>query len=222
MSNFIQVTPFMSVSSLEGALAFFCGVLSFEVSYRAGDYAYVRRESVGIRLMEDAAQAPVPAGDGRYAYYVDVHDVDALYEELRPKLAGLPAGHVHGPLDQPYGQRELTVVAPDGNLLVFGQMRGPRTAPGAPISVERRDLTGSRFTDVRLASTAFGNVDLSKSTFSNVNASAAAFRDVSLRDAHFTNVDLSSVRVANSRLGGMRIEGILVTDLIAAYRSARS
>jgi hypothetical protein len=29
--------------------------------------------------------------------------------------------HVHGPADKPYGQREVCVLAPDGNLLVFGQ-----------------------------------------------------------------------------------------------------
>ncbi len=36
-------------------------------------------------------------------------------------LAGFPAGEVLGPVNQPYRQRELMIVAPDGNLLVFGQ-----------------------------------------------------------------------------------------------------
>lgn len=54
-------------------------------------------------------------------YYIDVEDVDGLLAELKPKLDTLPDGHVHGPRDQPYGQRELMIVAPDGNLLVFGQ-----------------------------------------------------------------------------------------------------
>jgi hypothetical protein len=27
---------------------------------------------------------------------------------------------VHGPADKPYGQRELLVLAPDGELIVFG------------------------------------------------------------------------------------------------------
>ncbi|RYD81627.1 MAG: VOC family protein, partial [Sphingomonadales bacterium] len=41
--------------------------------------------------------------------------------ELKPRLIGLNDGDVHGPVDQMYGQRELMIVAPDGNLLVFGQ-----------------------------------------------------------------------------------------------------
>ena len=60
-------------------------------------------------------------GDRRFAYYIDVRDVDELYIELKPKLDGLPEGAVHGPADKPYGQRELLVLAPDGNLLAFGQ-----------------------------------------------------------------------------------------------------
>jgi len=52
---------------------------------------------------------------------VDVRDVDALYAELKPKLDTLPNGDVHGPADKAYGQRELLVLAPDGNLIAFGQ-----------------------------------------------------------------------------------------------------
>jgi hypothetical protein len=36
-------------------------------------------------------------------------------------LAELPEGSVVGPVDQRYGQRELMIRAPDGNVLVFGQ-----------------------------------------------------------------------------------------------------
>jgi hypothetical protein len=50
-----------------------------------------------------------------------VRDVDSLYAELKPKLDTLPKEDVHGPVNQPYGQRELLVLAPDGNLLAFGQ-----------------------------------------------------------------------------------------------------
>jgi hypothetical protein len=50
-----------------------------------------------------------------------VRDVDLLYAELKPKLATLPARDVYGPVNQPYRQRELLVLAPDGNLIVFGQ-----------------------------------------------------------------------------------------------------
>lgn len=122
MSNFIQITPFIHVTDLEKAIAFFTGILGFNVPYRLDDYAYVHRETVGFRLLQQRnAQDGAPPGNRRFAYYIDVRDVDALYAELKPKLATLPARDVHGPEDKPYGQRELLVLAPDGNLIAFGQ-----------------------------------------------------------------------------------------------------
>jgi catechol 2,3-dioxygenase-like lactoylglutathione lyase family enzyme len=120
MSHFIQVTPFMHVSDLEQALAFFTGILGFEVRVREVNYAYVRRETVAFRLLESHGEDGAPPGNRRFCYYIDVRDVDALYRELKPRLDTLPAGDVHGPADKPYRQRELLVLAPDGNLIAFG------------------------------------------------------------------------------------------------------
>ncbi len=121
MANFIQITPFMHVESLERALTFFTDILGFEVRFRMRNYAYVHRETVGLRILEQTGPDGAPPGNRRFAYYIDVRDVDALYAELRPKLDTLPKGCVHGPADKDYGQRELLVLAPDGNLLAFGQ-----------------------------------------------------------------------------------------------------
>jgi catechol 2,3-dioxygenase-like lactoylglutathione lyase family enzyme len=122
MNNFLQVTPFMHVENLEKALSFFVDLLRFEVLHRFGTgYAYVEREGCGIRIMESHGPDGAPPGNRRFCYYVDVRDVDALYAELKAGLDTLPRGDVHGPANKPYGQRELLVLAPDGNLLAFGQ-----------------------------------------------------------------------------------------------------
>jgi catechol 2,3-dioxygenase-like lactoylglutathione lyase family enzyme len=121
MSNFIQVTPFMVVENLERAISFFTDILGFKVPYRSHDYAYVQRETGAFRILEQQGPEGAPPGNRRFAYYIDVRDVDSLYAELKPKLDTLPKGDVYGPVNQPYGQRELLVLAPDGNLLAFGQ-----------------------------------------------------------------------------------------------------
>ena len=130
MANFRQITPFMHVSDLEAALRFFEEILAFSVPYREGNYAYIEREGVAIRILEDHDPPPQP-GDRRFAYYIDVHDVDALYAELKPRLDTLPPGDVRGPADKSYSQRELLVLAPDGNLIAFGQATasGPQRTP---------------------------------------------------------------------------------------------
>jgi len=119
--NFIQITPFMHVPDIEKALAFFNDLLGFKTQFRLGDYAYVHRETVGIRIMQRAEESRSPPGNRCFAYYIDVRDVDKLYAELKPKLDSLPKADVHGPADKSYGQRELLILAPDGNLLAFGQ-----------------------------------------------------------------------------------------------------
>ncbi len=124
MSNFIQVTPFMIVDDLDRALMFFTDILGFEVRVRKTDYAYVHRETAGFRIWEQTGADAAPAGTRRFAYYIDVRDVDRLHAELKPKLDTLPKGDVYGPVNQHYGQRELLVLAPDGNLLAFGQAIG--------------------------------------------------------------------------------------------------
>lgn len=121
MANFLQITPFMHVPDIDEAIRFFEDVLGFASDFRMDDYVYVEREGAGIRILQNRGDDGAPPGNRRFAYYVDVRDVDALHAELKPKLDTLPPGDVHGPADKPYRQRELAIVAPDGNLIVFGQ-----------------------------------------------------------------------------------------------------
>ena len=121
MANLFRITPFMHVPDIEAALHFFIERLGFTCRYRSGTYCYVQREAAAFRLLENIGDDGAPPGNRRFCYYIDVEDLDALHAELKPRLAGMNDGDVHGPVDQLYGQRELMIVAPDGNLLVFGQ-----------------------------------------------------------------------------------------------------
>lgn len=121
MPNILQVTPFMLVPEIESAIAFMTDVLGFSLDFRMADYAYVSREGAGLRIVQEGPGNPFQPGTRRFAYYFDCRDVDALYDELKPQLDSLPPGDVHGPANKPYRQRELLVLAPDGNLMAFGQ-----------------------------------------------------------------------------------------------------
>lgn len=124
MAHFLRITPVMHVDDVAAAVAFFKDLLGFKVYvHTPGEYAYVQREVAAIRILK-ASQSEgeeVPPGNRRFLYYIDVENVDSLLAELQPKLDTLPSGHVYGPVNQRYGQRELMILAPDGNLLVFGQ-----------------------------------------------------------------------------------------------------
>ncbi|HYI41725.1 MAG TPA: VOC family protein [Allosphingosinicella sp.] len=120
MSNTLQITPFMHVRDLAGAVAFLEEVLGFETLIRMSDYAYLEREGAGLRVLEAGDSTVFPPDCGRFAYYIDVADVDLVHRTLKARLDALPEGQVHGPADKGYGQRELIVRAPDNQLLVFG------------------------------------------------------------------------------------------------------
>ncbi len=122
MAKFLQFTPFLHISDLDAAVVFFTGIFGFAVLLRSGNYAYLERDGLGLRMLSYGPGDPeLPRGDRRWAYYVGVDDLDTLYAEWKPKLDRLPSGDVHGPVNQEYGQRELMVVVPDGNIMVFGQ-----------------------------------------------------------------------------------------------------
>lgn len=118
MSQLYRVTPFLRVPDIEAAIAFFRDTLGFQLGFSGGGYAYVWRDGVAFRMVQD--QPLPPRGEGRYTSYIDVEDVDGLYAQLKPKLDLLPAGSVCAPCDQEYGQREFTVIGPDGDLIAFG------------------------------------------------------------------------------------------------------
>ena len=119
--NTIRITPFMHVADVAAAVRFFVEVLGFTAPIADERYAYVEREGAGIRIQWHDVPEELGTPHGGFAYYIDVRDLSAVEREIGAAIATLPAGHVHGPIDQGYGQRELMVRAPDGNLVVFGE-----------------------------------------------------------------------------------------------------
>ena len=90
----------------------------------------------------------------------------------------------------------------------------------------RADMARARFDGVNLDGAHFFAV-LTNATFSDTNLAGASFDDVNLAGATFTNVNLSGARIENANLSnvdiryanyeGMRIEGVLVTELLEAH-----
>ncbi len=129
MDNYLQVTPFLHVADINAAVRFFTEALGFIAPVHGPNYAYVHRESVGFRLMLLDPKYPEETRYGGFTYYIDVRDVDAVIAEIAPRLPAWPEVHLQGPIDQPYGQREIMLNAPDGRLLVFGQALHPGNSP---------------------------------------------------------------------------------------------
>lgn len=88
--------------------------------------------------------------------------------------------------------------------------------PGAPMSHppplkhEHTALVESHFVDV----------DLQRTAFEDVNLRGSVFRNVAFTDARFENVCFGNVDIGDANIEGMKINGILVTDLLRVYAQA--
>ena len=134
MPNFLQVTPVLAMKDLPAAVRFFVDLLGFHAWVADDYYAYVQRDSAGVRLSKasrDCAEESFDYGPRTFLFYLDVKDLTALVEEIRPRLiaAGLAPGD--GPVDQTWGQREWWVSGPEGGLIVFGEAY--TAMPAAPL-----------------------------------------------------------------------------------------
>lgn len=116
-----QITPFVPCTDLGTQIAFYRDVLKFDLSFQAEGYAFMRRDSVAVRLVEVFGSVDLSHPERQGSFYIDVDGLDSLYAELQPGLDKLPQGRVRAPFDQDYGQREFHVIDEDCTLVFFGE-----------------------------------------------------------------------------------------------------
>ncbi len=66
------------------------------------------------------------------------------------------------------------------------------------------------------------DANLSDSSFVNVKLTNATFDDINLSNTTINNANLSHLSITESCTAGMTIDGVLVSDLQAAYRATRA
>ena len=112
---------------------------------------------------------------------------------------------------------------------------------------DNANLAGSTFHNVNLSDALFDNVNMTHVRFHNINLSdidvsavqiggahfkhfglppgspgkqrPLSFEEGDLNSSTFSRCDLSNVKLTDCNLEGMTIDGILVTDLLAAYKN---
>ncbi len=97
------------------------------------------------------------------------------------------------------------------------------------MDVHNSDLSGSVFDDVNLSGCTYENVNMAGGKYHNINLSGCAFHDLNMSGWSVHDVNLSGLRVdkanlagcaiVNSRLAGMTIDGVEVTELLAAWKA---
>ena len=82
-------------------------------------------------------------------------------------------------------------------------------------------LTDATFTDTNLANATFDDVNLGGSSLNNVNLSNSKITYANLSNLNISGVTLENASISDANLEGMRLNCILVTDLLAAYETAK-
>ena len=114
---FSHCAPVLSVDDVIEAAAFYKDKLGFDITFTWGDptyYAVLKRgDGVSIHLSErEDTSAPIQ----RCHVYIFVHDVDALYDELKAKGVDIDAP----PTTHEYGMRDFDINDLSGHFLTFG------------------------------------------------------------------------------------------------------
>ena len=123
----MAIIPTVRCSRLKTSIAFYTGVLDFELAdgdADEGDPSFASLTRDGDELWLSSHR-----GDGEFGQCVNVlvDDVDALFHRFRARGLVTPGNpeapqQVHeGPIDQTWGTREFYVEDPDGNTLRFTQ-----------------------------------------------------------------------------------------------------
>jgi len=67
----------------------------------------------------------------------------------------------------------------------------------------------------------FHNVDLTGSNFGQVQLRGSNFRSVDMEGCRFADISFKDVLIESSELSGMKINGILVSELLRVYQQAQ-
>lgn len=97
---------------------FYCNHLGFHIlgSKDWDGYLMLKKDEVEIHFFEFKELDPK---ENYGQVYIRVEDIDQLHQSLVEKGVQI---HPGGPLkNQPWGQREFSILDPDTNLLTFGQ-----------------------------------------------------------------------------------------------------
>ena len=121
MVRLAQITPLVPVNDINRSVRFFVNTLGFRVGYQADSYVYLTRDCAAIRLISTGEGVEVNHKKHQQACYIDVEDIDGLYQKLEPELDELPRGRVKKLFNQDYGQREFHVLDEDALLIMFGE-----------------------------------------------------------------------------------------------------
>lgn len=108
----------LAVKNLEASARFYEEKLGFATHWKVGGWQQLYREKFIVLLGECSDdRSAFETRNHAYFAYVDVANIDALFEEFRDKQVEITSA----PEDKPWGQREFGIRTIDGHRIMFGE-----------------------------------------------------------------------------------------------------
>jgi hypothetical protein len=109
MYKAIYLSPMIPSFNVRDTVRFFVELFGFNV-IMDGDYSIVKKDEHLIHILRAGPDI------GEMEFYLEVDDIDALWDSIRNKLTDLT---VKPPFDRDYGMREFHIVVPQTKTLMF-------------------------------------------------------------------------------------------------------
>ncbi len=110
MYKALHLSPMIPSYNLPETAAFFTDIMEFSFYRNEPGYAVLLKNDLMIHIL--------PAGTdiGEMEFYLQVDNVDAVWDEIKDKLKGIK---VREPFDRDYGMREIHIIVPQTKTLLF-------------------------------------------------------------------------------------------------------
>lgn len=117
-SKIIGTRYVLAVKDLQKSAEYYKSVLGFETWWQGDGWHFLKRDTFMVMLGEcPDDRSAFETKNHSYFAYIDVDNIDALYEEFQSKKVEI----LREITDQPWGQREFPIRTIDGHRIMFGQ-----------------------------------------------------------------------------------------------------
>lgn len=117
-SKIIGTRYVLVVKDLRKSGDFYITKLGFKTIWSDGGWHFLHRENFIVMLGEcPEDRSAFETVNHSYFAYIDVEDIDALYQEFKDKQVEI----LTAPNNEPWGQREFSIRTLDGHRMRFGQ-----------------------------------------------------------------------------------------------------
>lgn len=108
----------LAVKNLKKSADYYSSVLGFETWWKGDGWHFLKRDTFMVMLGEcPDDRSAFETKNHSYFAYIEVENIDALYDEYQTKKVEI----LREITDQPWGQREFPIRTIDGHRIMFGQ-----------------------------------------------------------------------------------------------------